>query len=100
MLITISDYALGTLSCLADQPRRDRGMTSEAFAQAHNLPPRWLELREACEKLVSFPDFWYRPDLRQQADNLAAEASRILQSALQQEAFGNHNAGASTTRLT
>ncbi len=35
-------------------------MTLETFARAHKLPPRWLELREACEKIVNLPDFWYR----------------------------------------
>jgi len=82
-------------------PNRGSGMTLEAFARAHKLPPRWLELREACEKIVSLPDFWYRPDLRQQAGDLAVEASNILQSALQQEACGSpHGADAlSSTRL-
>jgi hypothetical protein len=49
-------------------PNRGSGMTLEAFARAHKLPPRWLELREACEEIVRHADFWYRPDLRQQAD--------------------------------
>jgi len=77
-------------------------MTSEAFARAHNLPPRWLELREACEKIVNLPDFWYRPDLRQQADDLAAEASKILQTALKQEASGHQQdaEALTSTRLT
>lgn len=76
-------------------------MTLEAFARAHKLPPRWLELSEACEKIVKLPDFWYRPYLRQQAGDLAIEASDILQSALKQEACGNaHGADAlSSTRL-
>ncbi len=39
---------------------RGNGMTLETFARAHKLPPRWLELREACEKIVNLPDFWYR----------------------------------------
>ncbi len=70
-------------------------MTLEAFARAHKLPPRWQELSEACEKIVKLPDFWYRPDLRQQAGDLAVEASDILQSALNQEACGNaHGADA------
>ena len=33
-------------------PNRGSGMTLEAFARAHKLPPRWLELREACEEIV------------------------------------------------
>lgn len=76
-------------------------MTLEAFARAHKLSPRWLELREACEKIVNLPDFWYRPDLRQQAGDLAVEASNILQSALKQDACGNpHGADALiSTRL-
>jgi hypothetical protein len=76
-------------------------MTLEAFARAHKLPLRWLELREACEEIVRHADFWYRPDLRQQAGDLAVEASNILQSALKKEACGNpHGADAlSSTRL-
>jgi phosphoketolase len=82
-------------------PNRGSGMTLEAFARAHKLPLRWLELREACEEIVRHADFWYRPDLRQQAGDLAVEASNILQSALKQEACGNpHGADAlSSTRL-
>lgn len=57
-------------------------MTLEAFAQAHNLPPRWLELRRRCEDMVRQPDFWYRTDLRQQASALAIQASDILDSTL------------------
>jgi hypothetical protein len=76
-------------------PNRGSGMTLEAFARAHKLPPRWLELREACEEIVRHADFWYRPDLRQQAGDLAVEASNILQSALKQEACGSpHDADA------
>lgn len=57
-------------------------MTLEAFAQAHNLPAPWLELRRQCEDMVRQPDFWYRTDLRQQASALAIQASDILDSAL------------------
>jgi hypothetical protein len=57
-------------------------MTLEAFAQAHNLPPIWLELRRRCEDMVRQPDFWYRADLRQKAGELAIQASDILDSTL------------------
>jgi hypothetical protein len=57
-------------------------MTPEAFAQAHDLPLRWLELRRACEDIVKHADFWYRSDLRQQAGDLAIRASDILDSRL------------------
>lgn len=53
-------------------------MTLEAFARAHNLPSRWLDLREACECIVRQPEFWYRHDLQEQAKKLAVEASEIL----------------------
>jgi len=61
------------------------GPTLEEFASQHRLPPRWLELSKACERLVVRSDFWYRADLRDQARQLAVEASDILQSALKQE---------------
>ena len=57
-------------------------MTLEAFAQAHNLPPGWLELRQRCEDIVRQPDFWYHTDLRQQASSLAIQASDILEATL------------------
>ena len=63
-------------------PNRGTGMTPEAFAQAHNLPPLWLELRRRCEGMVRQPDFWYRTDLRQQVSDLAIQASNILNSTL------------------
>ena len=63
-------------------PNRENGMTLEEFARAHNLPPRWLELRRQCEGRVRQPDFWYRTDLRQQASTLAIQASDILDSTL------------------
>ena len=63
-------------------PNRENGMTLEAFAQAHNLPHRWLELRRRCKDMVRQPDFWYRTDLRQQASTLAIQASDILDSTL------------------
>lgn len=59
-------------------PNRGRGMTLEAFARAHKLPPRWLDLREACENIVRQPEFWYRHDLQERAKKLAVEASEIL----------------------
>lgn len=54
------------------------GPTLEEFASKHRLPPRWLELRKACDRLVSQSDFWYRRDLRDQARQLAVEASDIF----------------------
>lgn len=56
----------------------------EEFARRHHLPPRWLELRKACNRLVARSDFWYRPELIDQARRLAGEASEILQTALRQ----------------
>jgi hypothetical protein len=61
-------------------------MTLEAFAQALSLPPVWLELRRRCEDIVKQPDFWYRIDLRQQASELAINASDILDSTLSETA--------------
>lgn len=61
-------------------------MTQEAFAQAHSLPPRWLELRRRCEDMVRRLDFWHRTDLRQQASELAIQASNILDSTLRETA--------------
>jgi len=61
-------------------------MTLEAFARVHKLPPCWLELRKSCEEIVRLADFWYRPDLRQQASDLAVRASDILQLTLKQKA--------------
>lgn len=52
----------------------------EKFSAAHNLPPRWLELKEALRVLVGQPDFWYRGDLRDMARAMAGEASEILYS--------------------
>lgn len=57
-------------------------MTLEAFAQAHNLPHGWLELRRRCEDMLRQPDFWYHTYLRQQASDLAIQASDILDSTL------------------
>ncbi len=59
-------------------------MTLEAFARVHKLPPGWLELRKSCEEIARLADFWYRPDLRQQASDLAVRASDILQLTLKQ----------------
>jgi len=61
-------------------------MTLEVFARAHKLPPGWLELRKSCEEIVRLADFWYRPDLRQQASDLAVRASDILQLTPKQKA--------------
>jgi hypothetical protein len=61
-------------------------MTLEAFARVHKLPPCWLELRKSCEEIVRHADFCYRPDLRQQASDLAVRASDILQLTLKQRA--------------
>ena|SRR5438552_4315713 len=58
------------------------GPTIEEFASKHRLPPRWLELKEACNRLVARADFWYRADLCDEARQLAVEASDILHSAL------------------
>lgn len=61
-------------------------MTLEVFARAHKLPPGWLELRKSCEEIVRLADFWYRPDLRQQANDLVVRASDILQLTPKQKA--------------
>jgi hypothetical protein len=60
------------------------GPTIEEFASSHQLPARWLELRQICNRLVARADFWYRPDLRNEARQLAVEASDILHLALAQ----------------
>ncbi len=62
-------------------------MTLEAFAQAHSLPPVWLELRWRCADIVRLPDFWYRTDLTKQASDLAIQASNILDSTLRKTAL-------------
>jgi quercetin dioxygenase-like cupin family protein len=56
----------------------------EKFAAKHRLPPRWLELRKACDRLVGRSDFWYCPELIDQARQLAGEASEILRTVLRQ----------------
>lgn len=61
-------------------------MTLETFAQAHNLPGPWLELRRRCEDVVKQPDFWYRTDLRQQVSDFAVQASNILDQTLRETA--------------
>lgn len=53
-------------------------MSLEEFARLNQLPPRWLLLRRECNVLVGDPQFWYRPDLQDQASKLATEASEIL----------------------
>lgn len=60
------------------------GPTLEEFANQHRLPPRWLELRKACDRLTARADFWYRPELLDQARRLAVEASDILTATLKQ----------------
>lgn len=55
-------------------------MTLHEFAEAHDLPRSWLELRNNCEQLVSRSDFWYRPQLQDQARQLAIKASDMLAS--------------------
>jgi hypothetical protein len=64
--------------------RMSLGPTIEEFASQHQLPARWLELRKTCNRLVARADFWYRADLRNEARQLAVEASDILHSALAQ----------------
>src|ERR1019366_3948970 len=64
--------------------RMSLGPTIEEFAGKHQLPARWLELRQICNRLVARADFWYRPDLRNEARQLAVEASDILHLALAQ----------------
>jgi len=56
----------------------------EEFAARHQLPPCWVELRKACNRIVARSDFWYRPELIDQARRLAGEASAILQTVLRQ----------------
>ena len=58
------------------------GPTIEEFASEHQLPLRWVELRNTCNRLVERADFWYRADLRNAARPLAVEASDILLSSL------------------
>ena len=58
----------------------ESGPTIEEFASAHQLPPRWVELRKACSQLAGRADFWYRADLRDAARTPAVEASDILYS--------------------
>lgn len=58
-------------------------MTLEEFARAHNLPPRWLQLRQQCEALVRDPGFWSRRDMRDAARKLATDASDILHQQLE-----------------
>jgi tRNA(adenine34) deaminase len=58
------------------------GPTIEEFASAHQLPPRWVELRNACRQLAGRADFWYRADLRDAVRPPAVKASDILHSSL------------------
>jgi len=44
----------------------------------HGLPPEWLSLRHACERITADPAFWYRKDLQEIACNFAKRASEIL----------------------
>lgn len=66
-------------------------MTLEAFAQAHSLPPVWLQLRRRCEEMVRQADFWYRTDLRQQVSDLAIQASNILDLTLGEAVRQEHH---------
>ena len=59
-------------------------LSLEKLTSKHRLPARWLELRKACNRLVARSDFWYRPELIDQARRLAGEASEILQAVLRQ----------------
>lgn len=59
------------------------GPTLEQFAEAHNLPLRWLELRRGCESIVRDPQFWSRQDLQTKARELAVQASELLSRARQ-----------------
>lgn len=56
----------------------------EQFASRHHLPPCWLQLRKASNRVVARSDFWYLPELIDQARRLAGEASEILQTVPQQ----------------
>ena len=76
------------------------GPTIEEFASKHQLPARRLELRQICNRLVARADFWYCPDLRNEARQLAVEASDILHLALAQRGrlalgqdFQKHSSG-------
>jgi hypothetical protein len=57
-------------------------MTLEDFAAKHNLPPKWIALRHACEGIVRDPQFWSRPDLQSEACKLATQASDMLRLAI------------------
>lgn len=59
-------------------------MTLEQFAHCHHLPPDWLELRSQCEQVVRKSDFWYRPELQDDARRLATQASNILSTVVKQ----------------
>ena len=59
-------------------------MTLHEYAKAQGLPQHWLDLRQKCEDLVRLSDFWYRPELKDEARRLAVEASDLLTSALNQ----------------
>lgn len=67
-------------------------MTLEAFARAHRLPHRWLDLRKACECIVRQPEFWYQHDLQERAKERAVEASEILmRTVTAHDASGRHD---------
>jgi hypothetical protein len=53
-------------------------VTLEEFADTRHLPQNWLELRKECEQLVRRSDFWYRPELKDEARGLASQASDML----------------------
>ncbi len=64
--------------------RSEPVVTVHEYAQAHGLPPHWLELRRECDELVRRSDFWYRPELKDDARRLAVEASDLLASVISQ----------------
>jgi hypothetical protein len=79
------DWTLRKLLTANDErcwERNELGPTIEEFASEHQLPLRWVELRNTCDRLVERADFWYRADLRNAARPLAVEASDILLSSL------------------
>ena len=59
-------------------------MTLHEYARAHGLPQHWLKLRHQCEELVRRSDFWYRPELKDDARRLAVDASDMLASVIKQ----------------
>ena len=64
--------------------RNEPLVTLHEYAEVHGLPQHWLELRQKCEELVRRSDFWYRPELKDDARRLAVEASDVLTSVINQ----------------